>query len=134
MNKKEARRQNTGQKAKRKKVMIITAGVTVCILAVVVITSLLLSAPPQPEEDARVFVSRWNHIVLRDDGTFFAHLPHNVRKSGTYTEATMGDMITVSFTYDGRTEQGNIQDNVLTLPDEWDVGCAHGHGLRYTLR
>ena len=129
MNSKESRRQIAIKRARKKRVVIIS----VCAIVVLAFASLVIYELLRADT-SRVFVSGGSHITLHDDGTFNAQLPHNVRIAGTFTETVSGDITTVSFNSIRGTEDGNIYGNVLTIPDAWDSGCAHGHGLRYTLR
>ena len=126
MNAKEERRRNAVKKAKRKKAIMLAG----CALALVAVSALLIVHALRGES-VRVFSAGVNQVVtLYEDGTFTAHLPHNVTKAGTFTEHIEGDVTAISFTHGGRTEAGSITDygdiNVLTIPQAWDDGCGHG--------
>jgi len=127
MNRKEARRIEAIKRGKRKKAIIIAG----CALAAIAVVGVLIFAIIE-ESNARVFVSGSNQIILFEDGRFSAILPHNVTKSGTFTETTEGNLTTVLFTHGGNTVSTNITGNVLRIPVEWEDG--HGHNPLYTLR
>ena len=121
------RRQEAMKRDKRKK-RIIAA---VCGAVLVTIAVLLIVGQIQ-QRGTRTFISGRNSVTLNTDGTFRAALPHGVERSGTFTETTTDGVTTVSFNQGGTTVNGNIEDNVLTIPDEWDDG--HGHPRSYTLQ
>jgi len=121
------RRQEAMKRDKRKK-RIIAA---VCGAVLVTIAVLLIVGHVQ-QRGTRTFISGRNSVTLNADGTFRAVLPHGVERSGTFTETTTDGVTTVSFNQGGTTVHANIEDNVLTIPDEWDDG--HGHPRNYTLQ
>ena len=126
MNTKEARRINALKKAKKKRTIMIAA----CALSVVALSTLLIAHALRGEA-VRVFSAAPNQVVtLYEDGSFVAHLPHNVTKAGTFTEHTEGDITAISFIHSGRTEAGSItafgDTHFLTIPETWDDGCGHG--------
>ena len=103
----------------------------ICVAIVAVIATVFLLDRAQ-QANMRIFANGSNTVTLHQDGIFTAQMPHNVRKSGTFTEHTEGNITTVTFAFDGRIEDGRIEGNILTIPQEWDDGC--GHGIRFTLR
>ncbi|MDR2202975.1 MAG: hypothetical protein LBE76_01455 [Nitrososphaerota archaeon] len=106
--------------------------VFVCIaIAVVVGAIVIFNGLSEQESDVRVFTAGSQIVSLYDDGVFSAQLAHSVAKSGTYSESVVGDVTTVIFMCDGKTEEGSIVGNVLTLPGEW--GDGHGHGSKFIL-
>jgi len=127
MSTKADRRQQAMKRDKRKK-RIIAA---VFIAGFLMIVTILVIGQIQ-QRGTRVFASANNTVVLRGDGTFTATLPHGVVRSGTFSEVSVNDIITVAFVESGRTVNGTIYGNVLTIPDEWDDG--HGHPRNYILR
>lgn len=129
MNKKHAEQKAAMKKAKKRKQTIMTTVICVAIVAVIVTVFLLDRAQ---QTNMRIYTNGNFGVTLNDDGSFTAQLPHNVRKSGTFAEQTEGAVTTISFTFDGRTEHGRIEGNILIIPDEWDDGC--GHGIRFALR
>jgi opacity protein-like surface antigen len=126
---KKGKKKQAAKRANRKNLAII---VSVCIAIAVAISALVVFNVINQQSEARVFTADSQMVTLRDDGTFSAKLAHSVTKSGTYSESITGDTTTISFIYDGKTENGNIVGSVLTLPDEWDDG--HGHDTEFTLR
>ena len=138
MSKKQKKKELLKEK-KRKKLYIAI----VCIV-VIATTSVffVINAISQKENgkrftanqqtEIRVYANGRNTITLDPNGTFAARLPHNTNFYGTYTEASEGNRVRISFMYQGLTVNGTISNNVLEIPREWDDG--HGHGTRFTLR
>ena len=127
---KELKKARAEKKIKRKKIITIT----ICASVVVVITALFILNYHQSKTD-RIFTEGHDHghqtITLHGDGTFTANLAHD-RKKGTYTEKTESGITIVYFTFEGTTVNGNIENNILSLPEEWDD--HHGHGNRLRLK
>jgi len=122
MNAKETRRVNAIKKAKRKKIMILI----VCLVIVATAATVLIVR--ELSDNTRVFAGGGNQVItLYGDGTFRAQLPHNVRRSGTFTESTEGGVTRVAFTNGGTVHFGAITGRVLTIPWEWEDGCGHGN-------
>ncbi|MCL2215601.1 MAG: hypothetical protein FWB91_01145 [Defluviitaleaceae bacterium] len=117
----------------RKANIKIAIFIAACVLAAAAIAGILFFDALR-QDNTRVFTSFGSHITLYDDGTFSAQLPHNVRKSGTYTESMEEDGITttVLFFYSGGTETGSIRSNFLSIPEAWEPICC-GAGLRFRL-
>jgi len=129
MNQKQ-RRAQARKEAKQKKIIIIT----VCTLIILALVGFFLVDAFERGEE-RVFVNGRDSITLYEDGTFTASLPHGMNLSGTFTETTTDGLTAIAFTYDGRTEVGNIIDGEdLTIPHAWEVTCGHGHGSLFRLR
>jgi len=126
--KKNTKQKQAVKRTSRKNLIIISS---VCIAIAVVIGALVIFNTTNNQGETRVFTVGSQTITLYDDGAFSAQLAHGVAKSGTYSESVVGDVTTVSFTYEGKTEKGNIVGNVLTIPNEWDD--SHGHGTKFTL-
>jgi uncharacterized protein YxeA len=82
-------------------------------------------------EHDHIFASGDQIIILGADGNFTAELEHDVSRSGTYTDSNVDGVTTVSFVYDNTTAVGTIENNVLSIPEEWDDG--HGHGTSFVL-
>jgi len=103
------------------------------LIALMFITLFVFSSCSSKE---RVFVYGQQTVTLKSDGTFVANLSHNETKSGTYTEENGEDIITVTFTYDNTSANGIIiiANNVLLVPDEWDDGHGHSHGVEFKLK
>ena len=121
------------QEAKRNDSMqkyLLFAG---CCLAVVAIVVVVLLNRTE-EVGRRTFVSGANFVSLLDDNTFVAQLPHGLSKNGTYDETLDEEtgITFVRFFVDGRNEIGTIQEDLLTIPSEWDDG--HGHSVHYRLQ
>ncbi|MCL2526860.1 MAG: hypothetical protein FWE42_00475 [Defluviitaleaceae bacterium] len=130
MTAKGRQRQNAIKKAKR----IRALALGFCALLFVIVIAGILIHESRSNEGGRVFESGGSHVTLREDGTFVASLPHQVRRTGTFIETDNTYLAKVEFIYNGRTAIGNITGNVLTLPSTWESGCAHRHSLSYTLR
>jgi hypothetical protein len=126
---KEARRQRAQKKAQQRRNFSIAIAV---VIGLIIVGGLVYEALRADTE--RVFESvGGSHVTLRDDGTFAAHLPHNLRFNGTFTETQSGDITTVAFTHSGGTHNGIIRGRGMSLPPQWDSGCC-GSGLTYRLR
>ena len=125
MNKKERQAQAL-KKGKRKKII----AVGVCVLVVLVLVALLAVNAYQQGRN-RTYTDGYQTLMLRSDGSFTAALSHEV-KAGTYVENTEDGVITVTFISEGTSVVGGIENEVLTLPDEWDDG--HGHGTTLMLK
>ncbi|MCL1845870.1 MAG: hypothetical protein FWF77_08195 [Defluviitaleaceae bacterium] len=131
---KELRRKRAKEKERMTKLALTVVGGIVAGLVVGFILMGVLGG----DDDDRVFLNAGASITLREDGTFLALLPHNVRLNGTFaeTEAPAGTTVSFEFNHNGvdRNDVGTIRGNALIAPDEWDSGCAHGHGMVYILR
>jgi hypothetical protein len=123
---KKNKKKQAAKRGNRKNLIIIAS---VCIAIVVAISALVIFNATNQQSETRVFTAGNQKVTLSDDGTFSAQLAHGVTKSGTYTENSTGSVTIISFIYDGKTENGNINGNVLTLPNEWDDGHGHGASL-----
>ena len=124
---KKARREKALKKEKQKKTNII---IIMCVsLALVVISFFIYNALQQ--KDDRIFTDGQQTVTLHTDGTFTARLAHDSR-TGTYTEKKEKGVTTVSFITEGTTVTGDIANDVLTIPDEWDD--HHGHGAKLKLK
>jgi len=80
----------------------------------------------------RVYANGRSAIILQTNGRFRANLPHNVRMNGTFSESEDNGIIIVNFDQNGETVYGQIINNTLIIPAEWDDGC--GHGRNFILR
>ena len=125
MNKKE-RQALAAKKAKRKK----TITISVCIAVVAIIAALIIFNAYQ-QNNTRVFTDGHQTVTLSYNGSFTAALAHDTRK-GTYTESETDGVITVTFIINGIGVDGNIADNILTIPEEWQDD--HGHGTKLRLK
>ncbi|MCL2456083.1 MAG: hypothetical protein FWD19_00870 [Defluviitaleaceae bacterium] len=105
-----------------------------------------------PDEDEkitlRVFYNGNSDVWLYPDGRFIFNYFHNIKKSGTYTEIFEEEKTIVHFTHNGAlhigsrapffepsgflpvTVTGVIEENFLTIPEEWDDDCEHGVEFR----
>jgi len=118
------RKKNAPKKVNRK-TLIISGVCAIAIVAVVVIV--IISNGSQDNSES---YSGGGQIVrLLDDERFLASLSHGARKSGTYTRTIDGERIIVAFNINGRIEIGWIEDDILTLPIEWEDDCGHGRML-----
>jgi len=136
------------KKARKKKVII--AVITLLITAGAIGFFVYLSNQPKPEneginsqqspqneeisrrqiqENEEIYRYGGQTIRLLSDGSFIASMAHGIRKEGTYSKTTEGDITTVIFNSNGRDEIGRIINNTLHIPQEWDDG--HGHGNRF---
>ena len=122
---KNARREAAIKREKRKK--LITWAI---LISVVVVIATLIIIGLYQQRNTRVFTDGGQVLTLHPNGTFVALLFHDNTKRGTYTENSEGGVTTISFTYNGVTENGIIIDKTLTLPREWDDGHGHGGVLR----
>jgi hypothetical protein len=118
------------QRAKKNQKIAVTATIVICALILAAIVSLFFYESSLKSDDDRIFFNGENNVTLRPDGTFVAFLPHNTRFSGTFEQTNT----TIAFNYNGRTDFGTIHENILTVPNAWEVFCGHGHGLIYTMR
>jgi len=127
MKTKSERRQQAIAKSKRTN-RIIAAICFAALAAIIVLFVISIIS----RDGTRVFVSPAGSITLNTDNTFEARLPHGVVRNGTFEENTADGVTAVLFTYGGRTSEGRLFGNSLSVPDEWDDGC--GHSRVYTLR
>jgi hypothetical protein len=125
MNKK-ARRKEALKKEKRKKIIRVTACAIIAIVAISLIVFIALR-----QKDDLVYTDGNQTVTLRADGTFTARLAHDSR-AGTYTETKEGGITIISFIIDGIAADGEIANDVLTIPNEW--GDSHGHGSTLKLK
>ena len=125
MNKKE-RQAAALKKAKQKKIIVIS----VCTAVVLLIGAFLIFNAVQQSKN-RVYTDGHQTVTLHANGNFSATLAHETR-NGTYTENEADGVITVTFVSDGKSAEGNIKNDVLTLPDEWQDD--HGHGSKLKLK
>ena len=123
---KKSRREEAIRKKKQKKIITIV----VCVVAVLIVGSLLAFILNR-QSQTRVFYNSGQTVTLYSNGKFTALLSHNAQRKGTYSESTTDGNTMIVFTYDGITGFGSIEDNVLTIPDEWNDG--HGHGTEFLL-
>jgi hypothetical protein len=115
------------KKARQKKVLIIC----VCVLVVAgIVTLAVLSANRQRK--AETYSDGFQMVRLFDDGTFTAHLMHNLVKSGTYTRSVADGRTIITFTRGGNQEIGWIDGDSLRVPVEWEDGCGHSVTFRRT--
>ncbi|MCL1877480.1 MAG: hypothetical protein FWF80_01340 [Defluviitaleaceae bacterium] len=134
---KELRRKRAKEKEQMTKLVLT---VVVALIFGVIVGFVMVGVLGGVDEDGRIFVNDGASIMLRDDGTFLALLPHNLRFSGTFTETEADGGTIVSFTYTHatnlRTDNGRILGDGITMvaPDVWDSPCAHSHGLIYILQ
>jgi len=125
---KKRRRQAALKRDKRRNRTIIA---TVAVVLVGIIVFAVINYLGQRHD--RVFGVGNNTVTLAADGTFTARLPHGVVRTGTFVEVEDDGVIFVNFAQEGYNNAvGTIEDNVLTIPDQWDDG--HGHPRQYTLR
>ena len=129
MSGKDARRAAAVKRAKQRRITFIGVGAVVATAFVVLLLFTILR-----EDTSRVFVNAGSTVTLNEDGTFIANLPHGVRISGTFFETEIGASTTVSFVTSRGTENGNLDSEVLSIPNAWVPACAHGHGVRYILQ
>ena len=127
MNTKKAQREAALKKAKKKRTIILAA-FAACVVAIVVFAILVYANQP------RVFSADGQSVTLHEGGSFSASLAHGTSISGTFTEQVDGNVTAVLFTHGGNTVSTQIVDDVLLLPIEWRVGCAHGHAVEFPLR
>ncbi|MDR2964701.1 MAG: hypothetical protein LBU88_02880 [Treponema sp.] len=121
--KQKNRKMEMKQKKQNKKLLIISICVLITILALIFI---LYSVAGKTNNEIETYSNHGQTIQLLADGTFTARLAHNVRKNGTFTRTVENDRTIVSFNVNGNIEIGQIINNSLYIPREWDDG--HGHG------
>jgi len=124
---KKARREKARKQAKRKKLLII-AVVAIVVLAVAALITIITIQAARIE----TYADSGQTLELHPDGTFSAVLFHGARYSGTYEKIEHDGNIAIAFTSGGATVYGEVVNNRLTLPTEWDDG--HGHGRVLTKR
>jgi len=116
------------KRAKRKKIITITACITVAAVIIAAVVFFVLDY----QNNHRVYASGDSTVTLSGNGNFRATLYHGERIAGTYTESDENGVTVITFTHDGETSTGWLTGNSLTIPDEWDDD--HGHGSNYTLK
>jgi hypothetical protein len=125
---KNSRREEAIKRGKRKK----TIRLVVCALVVVAIGALLAYAS-FTQNGKRIFSDGHQTITLNNNGRFHAELFHE-NKEGAYTERIDGNIMIITFSYDGTDAEGYIDGDILHIPDEWDDHHGHGTELRKTSR
>jgi len=125
---KKLRKELAIKKAKQKK--IITAVISaVAVLAVIIVLAVVLYYTVGQQPKADIYSDGSQTIQLFEDGKFTANLSHGVNKSGTYTKTTEGNKIVVEFDVSGDISEGQIVNNTLYFPEEWEDEHAHGNAL-----
>ena len=125
-------------KINRKKIFTIAACIIVAAVTAVVLINVNRNSgsgkqgTSKQQTETRVFVSGSQTITLNKNGTFSARMAHNNNKDGSYTETMEGSITIISFSYQGTTVKGRLQNGVLSIPREWDDG--HGHGNTFRLK
>ena len=109
------------KKAKKKTIIIISICILV-IVAVVVVAVFLAGT----QRNVETYSNNAQTVHFYEDGRFSAVLAHNVLKNGTFSITEENGSTTVQFNYQGRTEFGEIRNDRLHIPEEWDD--AHNHG------
>jgi len=114
-NDKKNRREMAAKKEqqKQKRMTIIFAVILLTAITIVVI-GIVQSLGTE------VYSDDYTKVTLRSNGNFTAVF-HQGKISGTYTKTADS----IEFTYDGQTVSGELEENALHLPHEWDDG--HGH-------
>jgi len=127
MSTKKLKKQEAIRKAKKRRMILIIVA-TVFSLAIIALIVLAFIQSGQQ----RVFTDGRQQVILNNNGSFTSRDAHGRTRQGTFTETSDGGLITVSFTEGGTTAIGTIENNVLTIPSEWDDGCRHNPHLPLT--
>jgi len=98
----------------------------IVLVIIAVFVFMTASCNRKPKYETEVYGYQGQTIYLYADGVFAALLAHNVRINGTYTKATDGETVIVTFSANRNVTTGRIINNSLHIPREWDDG--HGHG------
>jgi len=105
----------------KNRIKIIIAGIFAIAALFAVV---LLIVTHTANKGVEIYNSQDQTVQLFADGRFTATLADNVQKNGTYTKRDTNGLITVLFNTNGDTDIGEIVNNSLLIPREWD----NGHG------
>jgi len=122
---KSARRELAIKQAKKKKITIIViiAVILVSLIAFFVVRSIMAAG-------AEVYTDGSQTVNFQEDGSFTANLSHGIIQRGTYAFTELDDRTTVTFNLNaGFSIVGEIADNQLILPVEWQDACGHNFVL-----
>jgi len=122
---KAERRTMAIKRSKRNRLIAVSIGAAMAIFFI----SLAVYSVTRPEIGSRLYATGPQSITLYDDGRFSFVDCRSVR-TGRFTEIINGDGVTVRFTNNSGTVYGNITDDILTIPNEWDSGKGHSPRLR----
>ena len=133
MGNRKLRKEQAQRKARQKNLIFIGVAAVAVIAVALWIFSLTqpeeqVQNPGETQLDGRLYANVDYSVTMFNDGTFKAELAHGEVKEGTFMEINAGDMTLVAFFTDGgeEAENGVIDNDVLTIPDEWADGHA-GH-------
>ena len=101
-----------------------------CVAVLLFIAAFLIFNSVQ-QRRTRVYTDGHQTVTLHKNGSFSATLAHET-KTGTYTEAEVDGVITVAFGSDEKSVEGSIENEILTIPDEWQDDHGHGSKLKLT--
>jgi len=113
---------------KRAKRNSLIGKIVVSAVAIVFI-ALLVHSVTRPELGSRLYESGPQSITLYDDGRF-SFIDCRFVRTGRFTEIINDDDVTVRFMHNNITVYGNIANDILTIPNEWDTGKGHNPRLR----
>ena len=119
-NKRKLRRDQQRARENRKKFIIVAIATVSVVIIAFVVYSIIQTAGTESYTDGSQLVE------LLSNGTFTATLHHDASYNGTYSRSVQDGVTVVSFTSDGITYTGFIENNILELPHEWEDD--HGHG------
>lgn len=119
------RRAMAVKKSKRNKTIAISIGAT----AAVVFIALIIYSVTRPEIPSRVYATGPQSVTLYEDGRF-SFVDCRSARTGRFTEISNNDDVTLKFVHNNMTVYGNLSDDVLTIPIEWDSGKGHSPHLR----
>ena len=113
------------KKSKRNRKIAISIGA----LAAIVFIVLVIYSVTRPEIPSRIYATGPQSITLYEDGRF-SFVDCRFVRTGRFTEIESNDDVMVEFVHNNITVFGNITDDVLTIPWEWDSGKGHSPHLR----
>jgi len=122
---KAERRELAIKKAKRNKILGLSAGAIV----VIIFFAFVLYSVTRPEVEVRVYSAGPQSVTLYGDGRFSFVDCRSVR-NGRFTETDDSGNVALEFLHNNRIVHGSISDDILTIPTEWDAGKGHSPYLR----
>jgi len=124
--KKKARHDTKVKKAKRKKKIVIAV---IALFLIALAVAIAISIWNSSKEDAVSVVETYSDghqtVRLLSDGSFTAALAHE-NESGIYLKTTEDGKELIAFITEEGTALGEIADDALIIPEEWQDD--HGHG------
>jgi len=125
--KKKARQETKIKKAKRKKKIVIAViALFLIALAIAIAISIWNNSKEDVVDVVETYSDGHQTVRLLADGTFTAALAHE-NESGIYLKTTEDGKDLIAFITEEGSALGEIADDALILPEEWQDD--HGHNF-----